>query len=232
MVASLIFIVLLRFLAGIMVWVMIVMVILVLGYGEQGAGSLSWASPRFPFPVFQWDLQKFTLRVSPPCPAPGSAFTTGIEQFSAFFAAGIFHCYMEYAKLKGEAGSDVSLVDLGFQTDLRVYLHLRQTWLAFRESPSSSGIGVGPGTGHGKGGVTAGFWAVGGSLGKVKVAKVAPLPLAVIILCVLELVIILLLIFLRKRILIAIALIKEASRSGCPCPHGLCHPSFRGLTGL
>ncbi|XP_031950405.1 choline transporter-like protein 2 isoform X1 [Corvus hawaiiensis] len=76
MVASLIFIVLLRFLAGIMVWVMIVMVILVLGYG-------------------------------------------------------IFHCYMEYAKLKGEAGSDVSLTDLGFQTDLRVYLHLRQTWLAF-----------------------------------------------------------------------------------------------------
>uniref|UniRef100_A0A8C5X2C8 Choline transporter-like protein n=1 Tax=Malurus cyaneus samueli TaxID=2593467 RepID=A0A8C5X2C8_9PASS len=117
MVASLIFIVLLRFLAGIMVWVMIVMVILVLGYG-------------------------------------------------------IFHCYMEYAKLKGEAGSDVSLVDLGFQTDLRVYLHLRQTWLAF-----------------------------------------------LIILCVLELVIVLLLIFLRKRILIAIALIKEASRSGCPCPH-------------
>uniref|UniRef100_A0A8C0HSB0 Choline transporter-like protein n=1 Tax=Buteo japonicus TaxID=224669 RepID=A0A8C0HSB0_9AVES len=76
MVASFIFIVLLRFLAGIMVWVMIVMVILVLGYG-------------------------------------------------------IFHCYMEYAKLKGEAGSDVSLKDLGFQTDLRVYLHLRQTWLAF-----------------------------------------------------------------------------------------------------
>ncbi|NXB78818.1 CTL2 protein, partial [Donacobius atricapilla] len=76
MVASLVFIVLLRFLAGIMVWVMIVMVILVLGYG-------------------------------------------------------IFHCYMEYAKLKGEAGSDVSLTDLGFQTDLRVYLHLRQTWLAF-----------------------------------------------------------------------------------------------------
>ncbi|NXK52804.1 CTL2 protein, partial [Chauna torquata] len=76
MVASLIFIILLRYLAGIMVWVMIVMVILVLGYG-------------------------------------------------------IFHCYMEYAKLKGEAGSDVSLKDLGFQTDLRVYLHLRQTWLAF-----------------------------------------------------------------------------------------------------
>lgn len=76
MVLSLLFIVLLRFLAGIMVWVMIVMVILVLGYG-------------------------------------------------------IFHCYMEYSRLRGEAGSDVSLVDLGFQTDLRVYLHLRQTWMAF-----------------------------------------------------------------------------------------------------
>lgn len=34
MVASLTFIVLLRLLAGVMVWVMIVMVILVLGYGE------------------------------------------------------------------------------------------------------------------------------------------------------------------------------------------------------
>lgn len=33
MVLSLLFIILLRFLAGIMVWVMIVMVILVLGYG-------------------------------------------------------------------------------------------------------------------------------------------------------------------------------------------------------
>ncbi|XP_072458489.1 choline transporter-like protein 2 isoform X1 [Notamacropus eugenii] len=76
MALSLIFIVLLRFLAGIMIWIMIVMVILVLGYG-------------------------------------------------------IFHCYMEYARLRGEAGSDVSIVDLGFQTDFRVYLHLRQTWLAF-----------------------------------------------------------------------------------------------------
>lgn len=63
--------------------------------------------------------------------------------------AGIFHCYLEYAKLKGEAGSDVSLADLGFQTDLRVYLHLRQTWLAFSESlrapaPAPGGFGVSP----------------------------------------------------------------------------------------
>ncbi|KAL0993018.1 hypothetical protein UPYG_G00102240 [Umbra pygmaea] len=73
---SLLFIVLLRYLAGIMVWVMIVMVILVIGYG-------------------------------------------------------IFHCSMEYVNLKSEPGSNVTLKDLGFQTDFSVYLHIRQTWLAF-----------------------------------------------------------------------------------------------------
>lgn len=41
MVLSLLFIILLRFLAGIMVWVMIVMVILVLGYGESPPSSYS-----------------------------------------------------------------------------------------------------------------------------------------------------------------------------------------------
>lgn len=56
---------------------------------------------------------------------------------------------MEYARLRGEAGSDVSLMDLGFQTDFRVYLHLRQTWKAFSESqppspaPSEAWEGVG-----------------------------------------------------------------------------------------
>ncbi|XP_072319104.1 choline transporter-like protein 2 isoform X1 [Eucyclogobius newberryi] len=76
MVVSLIFIVLLRFLAGIMVWVMIILVILVIGYG-------------------------------------------------------IFHCYMEFASLKGEPGADVTIRDLGVQTDFSVYLQIRQTWLAF-----------------------------------------------------------------------------------------------------
>lgn len=76
MVISLVFVVLLRFLAGIMIWVMIVSVIAILGYG-------------------------------------------------------IFHCSMEYVRLKDSQGSDVSLKELGLQTDLRVYLHIRQTWLAF-----------------------------------------------------------------------------------------------------
>uniref|UniRef100_A0A8D3DP83 Choline transporter-like protein n=1 Tax=Scophthalmus maximus TaxID=52904 RepID=A0A8D3DP83_SCOMX len=76
MLVSLIFIVLLRFLAGVMVWIMIVLVILVIGYG-------------------------------------------------------IFHCYMEFASLKGEPGADVTIRDLGLQTDFSVYLQIRQTWLAF-----------------------------------------------------------------------------------------------------
>lgn len=50
MVLSLLFIVLLRFLAGIMVWVMIVMVILVLGYGASPPSSYSslqtWGSAK------------------------------------------------------------------------------------------------------------------------------------------------------------------------------------------
>ncbi|XP_068607309.1 choline transporter-like protein 2 [Brachionichthys hirsutus] len=76
MAVSLLFIVLLRFLAGVMVWVMIVLVIAVIGYG-------------------------------------------------------IFHCYMEFASLKGEPGADVTIQDLGLQTDFSVYLQIRQTWLAF-----------------------------------------------------------------------------------------------------
>ncbi|KAM9392175.1 choline transporter-like protein 2 isoform 2-T2 [Pholidichthys leucotaenia] len=76
MILSLLFIILLRFLAAIMVWVMIALVILVIGYG-------------------------------------------------------IFHCYMEYAALKGQPGANVTLQELGFQTDFSVYLQISQTWLAF-----------------------------------------------------------------------------------------------------
>uniref|UniRef100_A0A3B5MAP8 Choline transporter-like protein n=1 Tax=Xiphophorus couchianus TaxID=32473 RepID=A0A3B5MAP8_9TELE len=43
----------------------------------------------------------------------------------------IFHCYMEYANLKNEPGANVTLQELGLQTDFTVYLHIRQTWLAF-----------------------------------------------------------------------------------------------------
>ena len=40
---------------------------------------------------------------------------------------------MEYRSLKGEPGSDVTIRDLGLQTDFSVYLQIRQTWLAFSE---------------------------------------------------------------------------------------------------
>ncbi|XP_059902550.1 choline transporter-like protein 2 isoform X2 [Gadus macrocephalus] len=76
MVVSFVFIVLLRYLAGVMIWVMIILVILVIGYG-------------------------------------------------------IFHCYWEFASLKGVAGADVTIKDLGLQTDFSIYLQIRQTWLAF-----------------------------------------------------------------------------------------------------
>uniref|UniRef100_A0A3B3X8E8 Choline transporter-like protein n=1 Tax=Poecilia mexicana TaxID=48701 RepID=A0A3B3X8E8_9TELE len=76
MLLSLLFVVLMRFLAGIMIWIIIIAVIAVIGYG-------------------------------------------------------IFHCYMEYNSLKNEPGANVTLQELGFQTDLTVYLQVRQTWLAF-----------------------------------------------------------------------------------------------------
>ncbi|XP_029106427.1 choline transporter-like protein 2 isoform X3 [Scleropages formosus] len=44
---------------------------------------------------------------------------------------GIFHCYMEYASLKGTPGANVTLQELGLQADFSVYLQIQQTWLAF-----------------------------------------------------------------------------------------------------
>uniref|UniRef100_A0A8C6YSB8 Choline transporter-like protein n=1 Tax=Nothoprocta perdicaria TaxID=30464 RepID=A0A8C6YSB8_NOTPE len=76
MVVSLLFLVLLRFTAGVLFWIFIFGVIGIIGYG-------TW------------------------------------------------HCYWEYSHLKGTPGSDLTVYDIGFQTDFRVYLQLRQTWLAF-----------------------------------------------------------------------------------------------------
>ncbi|XP_064927948.1 choline transporter-like protein 5 isoform X4 [Columba livia] len=76
MIVSLLFLVLLRFMAGVLFWIFIFGVIGIIGYG-------------------------------------------------------IWHCYWEYDHLKGIPGSDLTVYDIGFQTDFRVYLQLRQTWLAF-----------------------------------------------------------------------------------------------------
>ncbi|KAM9474759.1 choline transporter-like protein 5-B [Clarias gariepinus] len=44
---------------------------------------------------------------------------------------GIWHCCWEYVTLRGNPDADVSVTDLGFQTDFRLYLQLSQTWLIF-----------------------------------------------------------------------------------------------------
>ncbi|KAM9502093.1 choline transporter-like protein 5-B isoform 3-T5 [Salvelinus alpinus] len=76
MVVSLAFILLLRFTAGVLLWLIIFGVIAVVGYG-------------------------------------------------------IWHCYWEFSTLRGKPHSDgdVTISDIGFQTDFSVYLQLSQTWL-------------------------------------------------------------------------------------------------------
>lgn len=44
---------------------------------------------------------------------------------------GIWHCYWEYSTLSRKPGANVTISDIGFQTDFGVYLHLSQTWLIF-----------------------------------------------------------------------------------------------------
>uniref|UniRef100_A0A667X7X6 Choline transporter-like protein n=1 Tax=Myripristis murdjan TaxID=586833 RepID=A0A667X7X6_9TELE len=81
MVVSLLFILLLRFTAGVLLWLIIFGVITAVGYG-------------------------------------------------------IWHCYWEFSTLRGKPDADVTISDIGFQTDFRVYLQLSQTWLVFMISLS------------------------------------------------------------------------------------------------
>lgn len=64
---------------------------------------------------------KYTVHVSPP-------------------PTGIWYCYWEYSSLTGKPGANVTISDIGFQTDPSVYLHLSQTWLIF--SMLSSALAV------------------------------------------------------------------------------------------
>ncbi|XP_073776231.1 choline transporter-like protein 5-A isoform X4 [Danio rerio] len=64
-------------------------------------------------------------------------FTAGFLLWFIIFAVillvayGIWHCYWEFAVLRETPGADVTISDIGFQTDLHVYLQLSQTWLVF-----------------------------------------------------------------------------------------------------
>ncbi|KAM9848797.1 choline transporter-like protein 5-B [Aulostomus maculatus] len=81
MVVSLLFILLLRYTAGVLLWLIIFGVIAAIGYG-------------------------------------------------------IFHCYWEYSTLSGKPGANVTISDIGFQTDFSIYLKLSQTWFIFMISLS------------------------------------------------------------------------------------------------
>ncbi|TRY87555.1 hypothetical protein DNTS_007105 [Danionella cerebrum] len=64
-------------------------------------------------------------------------FTAGLLLWFIIFtvillvAYGIWHCFWEFTALKETPGADVTISDLGFQTDLHIYLQLSQTWLVF-----------------------------------------------------------------------------------------------------
>uniref|UniRef100_A0A3B4DCB9 Choline transporter-like protein n=1 Tax=Pygocentrus nattereri TaxID=42514 RepID=A0A3B4DCB9_PYGNA len=64
-------------------------------------------------------------------------FTAGVLLWCVIFGViaavgyGIWHCYWEYVTLRGKPNADVTISDIGFQTDFRVYLQLSQTWLIF-----------------------------------------------------------------------------------------------------
>uniref|UniRef100_A0A8C1TUI3 Choline transporter-like protein n=1 Tax=Cyprinus carpio TaxID=7962 RepID=A0A8C1TUI3_CYPCA len=64
-------------------------------------------------------------------------FTAGVLFWMVIFGViaavgyGIWHCYWEYSSLQGKPDSDITISDIGFQTDFRVYLQLSQTWLIF-----------------------------------------------------------------------------------------------------
>ncbi|XP_066121067.1 choline transporter-like protein 5 isoform X1 [Saccopteryx bilineata] len=44
---------------------------------------------------------------------------------------GIWHCYKEYRNLQEQPNSHLTIYDIGIQTDIRMYLQVKQTWFTF-----------------------------------------------------------------------------------------------------
>uniref|UniRef100_A0A673AGA3 Choline transporter-like protein n=1 Tax=Sphaeramia orbicularis TaxID=375764 RepID=A0A673AGA3_9TELE len=67
-------------------------------------------------------------------------FTAGLLLWVTIFtvivmlAYGMWFCSMELSQLRHRPGSDVAIVEVGLQTDLQVYLQLRQTWIILCKS--------------------------------------------------------------------------------------------------
>lgn len=53
--------------------------------------------------------------------------------FRGFCVAGIWHCYWEYDQYRVQ-GAKIS--DVGFTTNVKIYLQVQETWLAFCEFDS------------------------------------------------------------------------------------------------
>ncbi|XP_076860510.1 choline transporter-like protein 5-B isoform X2 [Brachyhypopomus gauderio] len=64
-------------------------------------------------------------------------FTAGVLLWCVIFGViaavgyGIWLCYWEFDRLRREPEAEVTVSDVGWHTDVRVYLQLGQTWLAF-----------------------------------------------------------------------------------------------------
>ncbi|XP_056270280.1 choline transporter-like protein 5-B isoform X2 [Pseudoliparis swirei] len=69
-------------------------------------------------------------------------YTAGVLLWLTIFGVitavgfGIWHCYWEYSTLRGKAGANVTISDIGFHTDFSIYLQLSQTWFIFMISLS------------------------------------------------------------------------------------------------
>ncbi|CAJ0949620.1 unnamed protein product [Ranitomeya imitator] len=185
MLTSFLFLILLRFIAGILVWLLIIGVIGVIGYDAAASvikkftahgtvanlprcGRKRKIDKRFQRKIVRMldkDPRLTSKQVQAALQSEGTTVSTrtilqGLNEKGLY---GIYHCYMEYDTFK-KTGATIN--NVGFTTNLSAYFSVQETWLAF-----------------------------------------------FIILLVVEVILLLLLLFLRKRILIAIALIKEASKA-------------------
>ncbi|XP_027134957.1 choline transporter-like protein 5-A [Larimichthys crocea] len=61
----------------------------------------------------------------------GLLLGTTIITVILLLAYGMWYCSMELSQLRHRPGSDVAIVEVGLQTDMKVYLQLTQTWITF-----------------------------------------------------------------------------------------------------
>lgn len=124
MVVSMLFLLLLRFTAPVMVWVLIVGVLGAGAYGKHSTGALC---PR------QCQLKSSRLMCSKQSICHDNCSSIS-ERFRCVSLSGIWHCYWEYDNYKKDSAT---ISNIGFTTNFNVYLHVQETWLAFCESPTS-----------------------------------------------------------------------------------------------